>query len=153
MIMSPKNLPALLVMSAILALTALWTMPATHAEQLQRLGAWDVHYVLIPTSFLKPEIAARHGIARGRDRAMLNISVLGSDGLPVPVGISGNIRNLLEQVQPLTFIEVREGTAVYYLAEVKHSDREVLRLSIEITPPDGSRQLLQFQQQMFWDGR
>ncbi len=153
MIMLRKKLTAILMIPAILVLSMLWITPAAQAEQVQRLGDWDVHYVLIPTSFLKPEIAARHGIARGRDRAMLNISVLDSDGLPVAVEISGNIRNLLEQVQPLTFIEVREGTAVYYLAEVKHSDREILRLSIEIAPPDGSKQVLQFQQQMFWDGR
>jgi len=153
MIMLRKKLTAILMIPAILVLSMLWITPAAQAEQVQRLGDWDVHYVLIPTSFLKPEIAARHGIARGRDRAMLNISVLDSDGLPVAVEISGNIRNLLEQVQALTFIEVREGTAVYYLAEVKHSDREILRLSIEIAPPDGSKQVLQFQQQMFWDGR
>lgn len=127
-------------------------LPAS-AEQKQRLGDWDVHYVLIQSSFLKPEIAARYGIVRGRDRALLNISVLGDDGLPVAVNIGGTVRNLLEQTTALDFRRVEEGTAIYYLAEVRHTDRETLRFAIDIVPPDGSQQRLQFMQQMFQDPR
>jgi hypothetical protein len=127
--------------------------PAVLAEQKQRLGDWDVHYILFQTSFLKPDIAARHGIVRGRDRALLNISVIGTDGLPVAASITGRFRNLLEQTSILEFQEIQEGTAVYYLAEVRHTDRETLRFVIDITPPDGIPQQLRFQQQMFSDPR
>ncbi|RPH92877.1 MAG: DUF4426 domain-containing protein [Lysobacterales bacterium] len=142
--------------AGLLAVTAgllLSGAPAAHAEQLQRLGDWDVHYALIRTSFLKPDIAARHGIVRGPDRALLNISVIGGDGKPVVAGVSGRVRNLLEQDTPLEFQEVREGAAVYYLAEVRHTDREVLRFFIDVAPPDGTAQRLEFQQQMYLDGR
>ena len=30
-----------------------------HAEQLQRFGDWEVHYVVLPSGFLKPDVAAR----------------------------------------------------------------------------------------------
>ena len=123
------------------------------AEQMRRLGSWDVHYALVPTTFLKPEVAARYQITRGRDRAMINISVLDGDGSPVRVRISGTMINLLGQREPLEFREVLEGPAVYYLVEIKHTDREVLRFEVDITPPDGKAQQLTFQQEMYWEGR
>jgi hypothetical protein len=123
------------------------------AEQFKRLGAWDVHYVVIRTSFLKPEIAARNDIVRGPDRALLNISVIGDDGKPVVATLSGRVRNLLEQETPLEFREVREGEAVYYLAQIRHTDRETLRFYIDIQPPDGTTQRLEFLQQTYQDGR
>ncbi len=139
--------------AVLLCLAMLLSGATARAEQLQRLGDWDVHYVVIRTSFLKPEIAARHGIVRGPDRALLNISVIGTDGKPVAATVSGRMRNLLEQDSPLDFQEVREGEAVYYLAPVKHTDREILRFYVDIRPPDGTVQHLEFQQQMYQDGR
>jgi len=121
------------------------------AEQMRRLGDWDVHYVLIPTTFLNSDIASGYQITRGRDRALLNISVISSDGVPVPAEIYGASTNLLGQQQSLDFIEVREGSAIYYLATIKHTDRETLRIDVTITPPDQIPQVLEFQQQVFWE--
>ena len=136
-----------------LLIAGLLLVPSAQAEQFRRLGAWDVHYVVIRTSFLKPDIAARNNIVRGPDRALLNISVLGQDGQPVAAELSGTVRNLLEQVTPLEFQTVREGEAIYYLAQIRHTDRETLRFAIDIVPPDGITQQLRFQQQMYEDGR
>ena len=141
-----RVLPWLLIAGLLLA-------PSAQAEQFRRLGAWDVHYVVIRTSFLKPDIAARNNIVRGPDRALLNISVLGQDGQPVAAELSGTVRNLLEQVTPLEFQTVREGEAIYYLAQIRHTDRETLRFAIDIVPPDGITQQLRFQQQLYEDGR
>jgi hypothetical protein len=127
--------------------------PFANAEQMQRLGAWDVRYVVIRTSFLTPEIAARNGIVRGPDRALLNVSILGDDGKPVAAALAGTVRNLLEQTSPLEFAEVREGAAIYYLAQLRHTDRDTLRFAIDIRAPDGTTQRLEFQQQMYVDGR
>jgi hypothetical protein len=127
--------------------------PFANAEQMRRLGAWDVHYVVIRTSFLTPEIAARNGIVRGPDRALLNVSVLGDDGKPVAAALAGTVRNLLEQSSPLEFAEVRGGEAIYYLAQLRHTDRDTLRFAIDIRPPDGTTQRLEFQQQMYVDGQ
>lgn len=143
-----RVLPWLLIAGLMLPLA-----PSAQAEQFRRLGAWDVHYVVIRTSFLKPDIAARNNIVRGPDRALLNISVLGQDGQPVAAELSGTVRNLLEQVTPLEFQTVREGEAIYYLAQIRHTDRETLRFAIDIVPPDGITQQLRFQQQMYEDGR
>lgn len=65
----------------------------------------------------------------------------------------GHMTNLLGQQQGLKFKEVREGTAIYYLATIKYTDREVLRFNIRLTPPEDSTKELKFQQQMYWDVR
>jgi hypothetical protein len=120
---------------------------------MQKFGDWEVHYILVPTTFLKPAIAEQYGIVRGRDRAYLNISVLDRGLDPVPVDIDGTMTNLLGQQQHLEFREVREGNAIYYLTAIKYTDREVLRFEILLTPPEDSIKTLKFQQKMYWDGR
>ena len=64
-----------------------------------------------------------------------------------------HMTNLLGQHQGLKFKEVREGTAIYYLATIKYTDREVLSFNIRLTPPEDTTKELKFQQQMYWDGR
>ena len=123
------------------------------AEQKQHLGAWDVHYVVVASTFFNEEIAERYDIVRGRDRAIMNVSILGQDQTPVAVTIEGVMINLLGQRQSLAFREIREGDAIYYLAPVKHDDREMLRFEVQFTAPGDVSRLLRFQQQMFWDGR
>jgi hypothetical protein len=131
-------------------LLALATAPG-HAEQRQSFGGWDVHYVVLPTGFLKPDIAAQYGITRGRDRALVNISVLDPAGVPQKVTIEGTVKNLLGQLLPLTFREVTEGEAVYYLAAVKHTHEEVLRFEILLSAPEAPLMQLKFQQKLYWE--
>lgn len=137
---------------AALALTVGLTAPSA-AEQMRRIGDFEAHYSLLPTTFLKADIAARYGITRGRDRALLNVSILDADGVPVNAALSGRVRDLLGQQRPLEFQEVQEGQAVYYLATVRHDHREVLRLAIDIGTPDGADHRLEFQQELFWADR
>jgi hypothetical protein len=118
---------------------------------MKRLGPYEVHYVVVQSTFFSEEIAHRYEIVRGRDRALLNISVLDETGAAITATLDGAITNLLGQVTPLVFREVAEGPAIYYLAEVKHTDRETLRFAVTITAEDGVSRRLEFQQQMFWD--
>jgi hypothetical protein len=139
---------------ALFAGLACWlTAAGAAAERMQVIGDYRAHYSLVPTLFLKPDIAASYDIRRARDRALLNVSILDANGAPVRAGVSGTVRNLLEQQQALSFREVVEGSAFYYLAEVRHSDREVLRFAFDIVTPDGQNHRLTFQQQMYWERR
>jgi len=133
-------------------LIVLWlTSPITRAEQMQAFGDWEVHYSLFPTEFLNPQIASQYQVTRGRDRALLNISVLDVNDNPVRAEVAGTMTNLLSQQQSLAFREILEGVAVYYLAPVRHTDREVLRFRITIRPPGDGEKVLTFQQTMYWD--
>ena len=135
------------ICAAVLA----WTAMLVGAEQRRSFGGWEVHYVVVPTGFLKPAIAAQYGITRGRDRALVNVSVLDPAGVPQRVEIEGSVKNLLGQLQPLEFREVTEGEAVYYLASIKHTHEEVLRFDLSATAPDAPLMQLQFQQKLYWE--
>ena len=121
------------------------------AEQKKVLGNWDVHYIVFPTTTLTPEVARANNIQRSKYKALINISVLDSKTLEAQdIDIQGNARNLLGNVFPLTFKQVNEGQAIYYLATVDFDNKEMLRFSIDITQGNTTRQL-KFQQTMYTD--
>lgn len=115
------------------------------------IGDLEAHYVVFPSTFLNAEIADTYGIRRARDLSILNLSVLDSSGAGTPTSIAGQVKNLLGQQSGLEFREIREDQALYYIAEVRHANREVLRFSIAITPPGGRTYDLAFQQELFWE--
>ena len=82
------------------------------AEQMQKIGEYEVHYIVVPTTFLQPHIARQYGLTRSRNRALVNVSVL-LNNKPVQAKITGEYKNLLSQIIPLSFSEVREGSAIY----------------------------------------
>ena len=124
---------------------------AVHAEQKEIIGDFEAHYVVFPSTFLNAEVAGIHGITRAHNLCIVNLSVLDSAGKGAPAGIEGRVKNLLGQQSPLKFREIREDKALYYIAEVRHADREVLRFSIAITPPGERTFDLSFQQELFWE--
>ena len=138
---------------AAVALAALLALAASgaKAEQMQRFGAFAAHYAVIPSLFLQPDIAQRYGLRRGPGLSLVNIAVLDSAGNGRRCVIKGTARNLLEQTTPLAFQEVREGAAVYYLAQIRHADQEVMRFSLDIQPDQGKPFTLNFQQRLHED--
>lgn len=124
---------------------------AAHAEQMQKLGTWEVHYIALPSTTLKASIAARYNIKRARDVAFVNISILDEAGRATTATLEGAVTNLLSQRTPLAFQEVIDGDAIYYLATLRYTDQEVLRFAIDITPPGDRTRTLNFRQTIYWD--
>lgn len=122
-----------------------------HAEQKQVLGNWDVHYIALNTTFLSPEVAKQYGIVRSKFNALINISVLDrKEKLAQSVILTGEAKNLIGVIKKLTFKQVKEGKAVYYLAVLPFSDLEQYRISININ--DGLEQkTLKFQHKFYAD--
>lgn len=119
------------------------------AEQKKTLGDWDVHYIAFNTTILTPQIAKANNIVRSGKRALVNISVLDKRTKEAQeIVISGSARNLLGTSKVLEFQQVNEGDAIYYLATVDYSDKEVLRFDIDIQQGRMS-QNLKFQQTMY----
>jgi hypothetical protein len=120
-----------------------------HAEQKKVLGDWDVHYIVIPSTFLTPEIAKANNIRRSATNALVNISVLDSrTKAALEVDVSGTARNLIGTTKNLDFKTVKEGDAIYYLATVSFDDKEVLRYEINLQQGKVD-QALRFQQKMY----
>lgn len=134
---------ALLLMSLCLSLPAL-------AEQKQSYGDLDVHYSAFNSGFLQPEIAAATGLVRSKTQGVVNVAVLKA-GTASSAKISGTVKNLLGQSTALSFKEVKEGKAIYYLAQFPFEQRETLRFTLNVTAADGVPHSFDFNQEFFPD--
>jgi len=132
-------------------LTALVVMMSTgaNAEQKKTLGDWDIHYMVVNTPFLTPEVASRYGIVRSKYNALVNISVLNSKSQEAQrVSVSGTARNLLGNTKTLTFKKVEDGDAIYYLAVVPFRDQETFQFAIDVQKGNDTQKLT-FKQKMY----
>jgi len=140
------------ILVSLLASTLALGLPSNaHAEQSKQAGAYNVHYVAFASTFLSPEMARKYNLVRGRNRALINISVLDKDNSPVRAKLSGSVKNLPGQILRLNFAEVIEGDAVYYLAQTRFSDQELMRFDINFVGPDGVANNLKFEQKLYWE--
>ena len=108
------------------------------AENSRVFGDYVVHYNAFRSDTLSPEIAKAYELTRRNNRIIVNITVLkkvmGTTGKPVPATVAGNASNLTGQMKGLEFREIKEDTAIYYIAELKVSDGEFLKFKLNITP-------------------
>ena len=119
-----------------------------YAEQKVQLGEYEVHYSVINSTFLQPEVAERYKIVRAEKRAVITISVLHDESVAVPTGVSGSFTNLLSQRMTLDFELIEEGTARYYLASFLFTSEEPLTFDIEVQIEE-ERTSFQFKQKVF----
>ena len=119
-------------------LTLLGIGASAHAENSRVFGDYVVHYNAFRSDTLSPEMAKAYELTRRNNRIIVNITVLkkvmGTTGKPVAATVTGNASNLTGQLKNLEFREIKEDTAIYYLAELKVSDGEFLKFKINITP-------------------
>lgn len=142
------------IIKCLLAITiSLVVMAYASAENMKKLGSMNVHYMAIGSTFFTPEIAKAYGITRSRYNGLVNISVLDNtkpDNPAKTISINGQAKNNLGQFKNLEFTEVKEGDAIYYLAQVSYTDEETLHFTLEIT--DGKeQQTLKFSQKFYVD--
>ncbi|HZJ95805.1 MAG TPA: DUF4426 domain-containing protein [Thiopseudomonas sp.] len=123
---------------------------AVQAERKQSYGELDVHYSIFNSTFLQPEAAVAAGLNRSKNQAVLNVSMV-KNGQGQKGAVSGSFKNLLGQTQTLTFTEVDEGNAVYYLTQFAISGQELLRFDLQVTDSDGKTHQLKFNQEVFPD--
>lgn len=110
------------------------------AEQSVELAGYEVHYSVIRSTFLQPQVAERHDIVRAKNRAVITISALHDDSKPPPDRITGTVTNLLSQQTPLEFKLVEEGSARYYLATFLFTSEEPLTFKVQLHLSDESHE-------------
>ena len=136
--------------SLLLSITLL-VSAAANAEQMQKLGDWDVHYIAFPSTFLTSDIASDYDIDRSKYLGIINISVLDSDTLKAQaVTMTVTARNLLGNIRELDVREIREQNAIYYIAEVPHRNEETYRIKVTISSGNQTQEL-KFQQKFYVD--
>ena len=140
----------------VLCLIAAVLAGSAIAEQFETFGDYTIHYSVFTTDVLSEEIAKSYGIARSKNRALLNISILkkemGASGTPIHAAVKVTATNPSAQLRELEVRELEEPGAVYYLAETGVKHGEVLTYKVEVTPSgDSTPYNFSFQQQFVTD--
>lgn len=143
----------LLIKLLLVIIVSLFLLTNASAENMKKLGSMNVHYMAIGSTFFTPEIAKAYGITRSRYNGLINISVLDNTKAGNPakaISINGQAKNNLGQFKDLEFTEIKEGDAIYYLAQVSYNNEETLYFTLEIN--DGKeQQTLKFSQKFYVD--
>ena len=139
----------------IRALLFAWLLcGSAFAEQAQTFGDVEVHYNVMPTSSLLPEVARAYKIERSDNRGLLTISVVRKNplgvGEPVKAEVKATAANLSAQFTTIRMRELKEAAAIYYLGEFRVSPPETLRFTVNVKPAGhGQTHTLEFQQQFY----
>lgn len=99
-------------------------------------GKDTVHYSVVNTTFLTPQVARSYGIVRGEDKFIINVSVrrqLDGSNIAVRAKVKGSSSDLIHRT-PLEFKEIIEQDAIYYIAEfeLSNDERQDFRLSVNV---------------------
>ncbi len=117
-----------------------------HAQQSKMFGPYELHYSVVNTTFLAPDVAATYGIVRGDNRAILTLAVRehqsGTSEIR-PMLLKGRTWDLIQN-QDLDFLEIREGKAVYYIADFKFINEEWRFFEVDFRP-EGADQTYTFE--------
>ena len=117
-----------------------------------RSGEFVVHYNAVPTTSLTADVARQYGITRSANRALVNVSVRrGEPGADqaVPATVTVAATNLNGQRSELRVREVREGEAIYYLAEARVQGQETLNFEVEVRTEGAAPVKASFRQEFF----
>jgi hypothetical protein len=107
-----------------------------HAQQSENFGPFELHYSIVNTTFLDPQIAANYGITRGKKRAIINLAVrenVAGGSAVRSMLLQGRTWDLIQN-QTLEFREIREGEAIYYIAEFTFIDEEWRFFEVDFRP-------------------
>jgi hypothetical protein len=135
---------------AAAALTLCWLSAglalSANAQQSERFDEFELHYSIVYTTFLSPEVAGEYGIARGRDKALLTLSVRDADAGDTagrPMTLTGRSWDLITGGD-LNATEIREGRATYYIVPFEFLDREYRFFALRFKP-EGAEQFYEFE--------
>ena len=119
----------------------------------QDIGDHVVHFNAITTDQLTPEIARAYNFVRSKNRAMLNVSVVGNaDNSSVAADVTVKAVNLTGQLKNVPMRKIEEQDAIYYIGEVAVANRETLIFDITVMPEGAdSPSEVRFKRQFFTD--
>lgn len=126
------------LLTAVLMMFVALPALADRGEQKKIFGEYEVHYIGLTSSFLTEDVAQAYGITRSRSLGFLSISVMENfeqGGMPEAklAKVTGTMKNLIGQDTKLTFKEIRETDAIYYISTFRFDEEEVYRVNLQVT--------------------
>ncbi|KHL72162.1 homoserine acetyltransferase [Pseudomonas putida] len=137
---------ALFLISLCLALPVL-AADAAKPERKEVFGDVTVHYSAFTSSMLQPEVAAATGLVRSKNQGVLNIAVLKASK-PAMAVVSGTVKDLTGRSNPLSFKQISDRGAIYYIAQFKIEQAETLTFDLNVET-GGVSHKLSFNQEVF----
>lgn len=139
-------------MTALLG--ALISLPA-HAGS-EDFGDHQVRWSVFPSTLLTPEVAKANNLQRSRGIGIVNIAIMqkADDGTlsPVTGQVEGKVSNDIQQVNFLAFRRIKEGDAVYFIAQYQYSSGELMTFNITGRPSGHSQDMpVRFAHTLFSD--
>jgi len=139
----------------------IFVVSTAHAEQKEVFDGpngseYEVHYIAFTSTFLDPEVAKQYELVRSKALGVVNISVIkiDADGQRNAVGavVETKMSNEIQQQQFLSFQQVVEGQAIYYLAQIQFRQGEILTFDATVYPEGSVKPLkLRFTQNFYND--
>lgn len=124
-------------LALLLATLVLPPGAATARAEAQRFGAYDVNYSVVPTAFLRADVAERYGIERVRGRAMISVTVKRREGngtkVVIPATIVAEEGDLLNK-RGIILREVRDGSAIDYIGVFPFANGKLHYFSLKVMP-------------------
>ncbi|WP_297798093.1 DUF4426 domain-containing protein [uncultured Marinobacter sp.] len=127
-----------------------------HAAGAKDFGEYQVHYSVFPSTFLDPEVAKANNLTRSQGIGIVNIAIMREDesgGLTTVTGqVEGKALNDVQQPSFLAFRRIKEGEAVYFIAEYQYRNAELMTFQITARPSGAGTDLpIRFSHTLFND--
>ena len=108
---------------------------AASSQYRQEFGTVLAHYSAISTEHLLPEMAKHYGIARSRDRGLVNLALERAGTTDsVRAAVSGSATAISGEKKEIRFREIVEEGTVSYIGEFALSAPDTYTFTIAITP-------------------
>ena len=136
--------------------TALLFIAGPDQADRKDFGDYQVHWSVLPSTFLAPEVAEANNLQRSQGIGIVNISIMTEDenGQPQPVSgqVEGQVSNDIQQVKFMAFRRIQEGDAVYFIAQYPYQSGELMTFNITARPTGADKELpIRFAHTLFSD--
>ncbi len=140
-------------LKALIGIVAIVCSSFAYAEQFKQFDDVFIHYQAVNTKLVDADSLQKYGIQVSRNNALINIAVQQKmpDGSmkPLAVTLKGDAKNLMQQKTELQFAEVKEGSAIYYLAQLRYTPEQTFHIEIDATLADGRHYQFSFPQTFY----
>ncbi|SDA81241.1 protein of unknown function [Pseudomonas sp. NFACC15-1] len=137
---------ALFLITACLSVGAM-AADVIKGERKEVFGDITVHYNTFNSTFLTPDIAKAAELIRSKNQGVINVSVIKS-GKPLIADVSGTVKDLTSKTVPLSFRQITEQDAIYYIAQYPVDQQETRTFEIKVQTGDKIN-TINFNQELF----